>query len=650
MKTVRRRLDIGPWKFFIHQWFGTISICLLAVFTFLCGWGGFTKQYEETIELQEKSQPVGDQRTLERDWSIPLYKTVQLFLLNSGAEDDADHPGNWYLTIARLSSAVLFVALSFAVIRRFLGDVRNLPVHLRRKDHVVICGLGQIGLQILDDLHRMNRSRDVIIVEANAANPWLEYARNLGASIVIGDATKAGSLTEAKAIHASEVFVVNGDDGINLEVTAEIGQLLSNVQRDEPLQLYIHIVDVHLATTLRPYSTILHDSKNMEAHLFNVPRTAAARLVTNQLWPHAPKNDDEVAHYVILGFGAMAQTLAVQLAQLAHFPNRKRSRFTIADQNILASASSFLSRFCRFTSWSQDKLGVSSFSSVADRWSSNNLPMPEMLRMPGEEAIQYACNAEFIDLPAGRSDEQFAIHLAQLFKDSNVKPVLFVCGQQDRENFEAAVQIKEQLANFGQHGIPIFVWLPRQPALAETLTRDGRFFPFGECKTAASYEEITSPMRERLGELIHVHYEQLAAARDSKHIPESWSKSRDDFRESNRVASDHTIIKLASVNHRLAAGVASRANTEKLLLPDSADELKLAEMEHNRWVAERLLAGWRYCPLPRNKNEESALKKQRLNHSIRPWDLLTQEEKNKDIVQVRLVLHVSQNEIGVEKL
>lgn len=648
--TKQRRSYLTPyWQRWAQRWLATV-IFSLAIATLVFGFGGFSWQYAASNSIQSES-PLNDAPASppSQDWSIPAFKTVQLFLLNSGAEDDSNHPSNWLLMVARLTAAILFLLVSGTVILRVLDEVRRLPRLLTRRDHVVICGLGQIGLQLLDDLDSQARTKDVIIVENNPANPWLDYARSLGASVVIGDSTKANTLIDARAAQAARVFVVNGDDGVNLEVTAELGILAARENRqDRPLRLYVHIVDTNFATTLRPYCKILHDSTNMSVQVFNVPRTAAARLVTNQLWQHAPKETKEVAHFVILGFGAMGQALAVQLAQLGHFPNRKRSRFTIADRDVKPSASAFVSRFPRFTSWmdgEDSKLGVNSFSPDADAWDWNMHPLPVGIKVDSTDAIQYACNATFVDLPVGRSDERFATKLAKQFSEDGVKPVIFVCGQQDRDNFEMAVQLRDQLACCGKAEVPIFVWLPRQPALAETLlrTQDGNFVPFGECRSSASYEEITAPIRESIGRKVHDDYEQQAIKAGYRETKEPWSALRDDFRESNRVAADHLLIKLAALGLKLRRSNESPASPVEFNSITKAQAQLLAEMEHNRWVAERLLAGWRFAPEGRTKQETDANKKRKLNHNLISWNRLG-EERKKDFDQVKAVLRECQKD------
>ena len=236
-----RRIHVTPVWLLIGRRSLGIVICTLSIATFVFGLAGFVWQYGSTNSVPSGSPAGGAVEPEPRqDWTIPVFKAVQLFLLNSGAEDDQGHPSNWLLMIARIAAGLLFLVVSSAVILRILDDVRRLPGILTRRDHVVICGLGQIGLQLLDDLKNQGRVREVVIVENNPANPWLQYAENMGAEVLIGDSTRADTLAEARVSKAAEVFVVNGDDGVNLEVVAELGNRLQNLkpsQRQTPLRV-----------------------------------------------------------------------------------------------------------------------------------------------------------------------------------------------------------------------------------------------------------------------------------------------------------------------------------------------------------------------------------------------------------------------------
>lgn len=122
-----------------------------------------------------------------------------------------------------------------------------------------------------------------------------------------------------------------------------------------------------------------------------------------------------------------------------------------------------------------------------------------------------------------------------------------------------------------------------------------------------------------------------------------WSALRDDFRESNRVAADHLIIKLAALGLKLCRS--NELPTEPVEFDHITKEQAqlLDEMEHNRWVAERLLAGWRYAPEGQSIEVTQANKKRKLSHNIIPWDYLGQDRK-KDFDQLKTVLKECQND------
>jgi voltage-gated potassium channel Kch len=608
----RRRHTVSRIALLTRAWL-RVAVFGLAVITLVTGAAGFFRQTAESTPTPAALKPAEPREPLieesappEKDWSIPFFRTMQIFLLNAGSEDDAEHPSNAWLVAARLSAALLFLSVSFAVIGRVLNEARAFLRLLFLKRHVVICGLGQIGLQLLDDLYQQRRTKKLIIVELDPEHPWLDHARTLGALVILGDATKTHVLEEARVLHAAEVFLVSGDDGTNLECAAEIDELLRTQPRGlaEPLKLHVHIADPQHAATMRSLSERLQRSQRVVLQVFNATRNAALKLVTTIMRPRHVLRGDEVAHFVILGFGAMGQELALQLALLGHFANRRRNRFTIADHDIRTTARGFLARYGRFTSWQDpEPLGVTEFPAVADEWSFNAHPLPPTIRVPEPEAVQYVANAEFVDLPSGRTDEGFIVRLAQQVRaQPRVQPALFICGRHDRDNFDEAAQVRQLLINHGLEHVPIYVWLPRQPALAAVLAGGAQLHvpqaitPFGECRDSANHGEITAPFREVLGRLVQENYEAARQADKPEYVITPWSRLSENFRESNRAAADHFLIKLSQLGLQLEPPRPGLPPTDIRLEPDDPRLTILAEIEHNRWMADRLLDGWRYGP------------------------------------------------------
>jgi len=108
-----------------------------------------------------------------------------------------------------------------------------------------------------------------------------------------------------------------------------------------------------------------------------------------------------------------------------------------------------------------------------------------------------------------------------------------------------------------------------------------------------------------------------AAHNDPALLP--WDDLPEDFRESNRQQADHIFIKLRAIGCEAVSASDKKPAVTELA---SAEMELLAEMEHRRWVAERLLAGWTYGP---KKDLE-----RRENPNLVPWVELTEEIRNYD--------------------
>lgn len=596
----------------------SVLLVVLTVLTVIFGFTGFLSQYVAQNEAKNST---------EFDWTIPAYRTVQILILNSGTEE----PDNFPLAVARVLAATTFLVLTAAVATRVFHESTQLPVRMTRSGHTVICGLGQIGAQLLEELHRTKSAHRVVVIECDDKNTWLDHARRIGTDIVIGDATHGEALLQARAHCAANVFIVTGDDGSNLEIAARLASMLQQKRRGGPVRVGLHLQDVKLADAFHRLSRSFSAAAMLDFHIFNMAHMSATHVSTRLLLPYVPAKIDDVAHFVILGFGSMGQALAISLAQLGHFPNLKRSRFTIADSEIDRRGREFLSRFSRFTAWSESSIGVSQFDDSRDQWSNRAESLPAVLASQEPEAIDYVANAQFWELPPDCGDEQFIEKLLASFRDSKVtvKPSIFLCGENDHENFHAAVRLRERLDCRGGNAIPIFVWLPRQPALTEALANQRSLIPFGEYHKTAGLIEVLHPQREQLAQLVHGVYEQRAVDEKKRTFPESWDAAPEVYRESNRQFVDHFHLKLAHLGWRLVNRPGDHSQPTKQSLPeiDVSTANVLAQMEHSRWVAERLMGGWRYVPRPATDREIEANKQRKLHHDLVPWDQLGSDQQ-----------------------
>jgi len=106
-----------------------------------------------------------------------------------------------------------------------------------------------------------------------------------------------------------------------------------------------------------------------------------------------------------------------------------------------------------------------------------------------------------------------------------------------------------------------------------------------------------SAHREVLGRAIHEAYRRKRIESGGQPSADpalrAWEGLAADLRESSMQQADDIEWKLGEVGYELAAVHGTRRGGEERELPTAVVE-RLAELEHGRWNAERLLAGWRY--------------------------------------------------------
>lgn len=645
-----RSLIHVSWRVFASHWLGTL-LGLLATVTAVFGLLGFGIQHHNSVNSAVAEPTTNGVLPLQVDWTIPVYKTVQLFLLNSGAEDDASHRSNWLLMIARLSAAGLFLVISSAVILRIVDQIRVLPRQLTRKNHIVICGFGRIGHQLLQDLQQQDRDGDVVVVDRSEVAIQSVGQLRSRTTCVIGDAARADVLQEARAEHAREIFIATGDDGVNIEIARELLSLTGSRRvRSGRLRVFVQISDSDLAVSLPPFLGNSTEDHHIEFQVFNIHRNAAIQVITQELWKCSPRSTDEVSHFAILGFGPMGQVLSLELARLAHFQNCRRSRFTIADKFFPTGAQRFVAKYGRFT-FAGPEDGAPIFGNDKDDWAITNTTSQEQAEVVPPPAatsagVDFVASAKFIDQPGGVVSELLVRGLVDDFSRPGVRPAVFVCGEKDGTNFDSAIRVSRLLADCGICDIPIFVWLPTQPALATAIRQNGRLIPFGTMRGVAGYHEITNPVRKQIGPQLHAAYKLIADAEAVLHNRsdrvQTWNQLDEELRESNRQAADHLHLKLAALGLRIRR--TPEKTIAKIRLRDHAAAVRelLSKMEHNRWMAERLLAGWRYAPRPADESAAADLKLRRYNWNLVAWPDLPGKEQRKDLEQLDAALQACQ--------
>jgi Trk K+ transport system NAD-binding subunit len=105
------------------------------------------------------------------------------------------------------------------------------------RDHVVMVGLGAVGVKVLDGL--LERGREVVVVEREETNSSLSAARARGVPLVLGDATLARTLDSVNLGQAAAVAIVTSDDMTNIETGLAVRDLLGESWAKVPVVLRV---------------------------------------------------------------------------------------------------------------------------------------------------------------------------------------------------------------------------------------------------------------------------------------------------------------------------------------------------------------------------------------------------------------------------
>jgi hypothetical protein len=143
-----------------------------------------------------------------------------------------------------------------------------------------------------------------------------------------------------------------------------------------------------------------------------------------------------------------------------------------------------------------------------------------------------------------------------------------------------------------------------------------------------SPESLLGGTREILARAMHEDYIQsqqrsgATPATNPSMVP--WEELPESLRESNRHSADAALVKLSAVGYGIELLTDAAAAGFRFT---SAEVERMAVIEHERWVDERTVQGWKYAPV---KDIDK-----KLSPYLVPWEQLSEEIREYDRNVVR---------------
>jgi hypothetical protein len=526
-----------------------------------------------------------------------MYITMQLFF--AGYHLDISPP-NTALQIARFVAPVLMFSTIFVlVVSLFFENFSRFFLRISR-NHIIICGLGLLGPVLVERF--CEQGHVVVVIEKDMTTEGTDRCKTSGAYLLEGDATNAHELKRAGVDRANYLIAVTGDDEIN----AEIAGLASGIPRtvpDVPLTCYLHIVDLNLYTLLKETEFQKIHAPFFRLDVFNIYQSAGSAMLQHP--DPFPGNlaDPSKVRLLVIGLGRMGESLIFQAVKQWHvLGNGRKLPVTIIDTHAVQKKEAFLLRYPSLIKYCDLQPVVM------------DIRTPEFIR------------GGFLTVAPNQISFSH----------------IFICVGDPSLGLTAGLAIHKKLqdGNMAKEGkeVPIVIRTNHQTGLSsylETMKKSGEVFSnlhvFPLIDENCNLDVILNTTHETIARAIHSEY--IKNEREAGHTKADnprmvpWDNLPEEYKDSNRSQADHIIEKLQVIT----CGATPIIDWDEPLFDIMPYLEMLAEMEHERWVKEKIAAGWKWGPIRDDRWWY-------LRHpSIIPWKDLPESEKDKDRHSVKII-------------
>jgi Trk K+ transport system NAD-binding subunit len=131
----------------------------------------------------------------------------------------------------------LFALLTNALVSRRIAQSLGRERIPDMRGHVVIVGLGTVGMHVLEGL--IAQGREAVVIERTESNSYMAQARTLEVPLVLGDATMSQTLDSVNLASAAAVAILTSDDLTNIETGLAVRDRLGERWTEVPVVLRV---------------------------------------------------------------------------------------------------------------------------------------------------------------------------------------------------------------------------------------------------------------------------------------------------------------------------------------------------------------------------------------------------------------------------
>ena len=486
----------------------------------------------------------------------------------------------WQLVVAQV--LVPGIALVSAAQLFLTGVRKNLRTAMARRktNHTVVCGIGDVGMQIVQNLRAAHHR--VVAVDLLGDSPNAATCENSGVPVLQGDAKNPQVLLAAGIRRARTAVVTTGSDSENVDIALQIKAVYERPAylKPERIQVLAQLRNDWMHKRLIASDKASLGSADVDLRLFN-PFTAAARMLIKRL--HLPPSPEfEARTLVLVGFGAYGREIALHLIRSSPVALGRTLKIVVFDQDADAERE-------KFTITNPAVAEIAAIEFVAATVTPGS---PDLARVV-ERKLESAGPLLGIALALG----------------------------DDEVSLCAALEMRSLLDRKGHLHVPIYVRLEHYRRLGDLVRSvediscfGDRLQVFGTLEETLSPEVLFGSKLDAFAQALHEDYRHRSQDTINPQANVPWHDLPEFMKMSNRWRADHTPLLMELAGLHLADDVHSPAVAS---LTGEQVEL-LAQLEHRRYTVERRLVDSRFP----------------LRAHMAQWSELSAEQKNWNRLEV----------------
>lgn len=497
------------------------------------------------------------------------------------------------------AQSLMFLAL---VLAGLMGSI-TLFVHNLRHDaqlaraqamrgHVVVCGLGETGIEVIRGLKRAGHK--AVAITREDASAAIALCDRLGVPVLSGDATRSETLDHAGITRARALVATTGSDATNLDIVmaaAAHAPRPAAAGGPPPLIARPEIRAPWLIDALSVPTTGLFDA-GLLVHPLRTAEVSARRLLAGAGFARTAGARPRI---VLVGLGDLGVAV-IRHAALSTFalPGTRidvlaYDRDAEARAAVLAAAP-----WGRYLGQCLDLELRSAWFGAPDEW--------------------------------GRTTDWRAIE-ADLA--AHLPDAVIVALADDDTALEAAFGLRDALDRQRRFATPIHVRTRKERGVSQLLGRMAdrplcpeRLGGFGDLPSLVGPRQLFDEELDRMARTVHEDY---LASNPPPNAPAAkpWEQLAERFRRANRASADHIPVKLRHAGLRLVSG----ATPGPEITLAQAEIERMARAEHHRWCLDLIAGGWRHGHL----RDEAA----KTHPDLTDWEQLAEPSRSYNLSAVR---------------